>query len=369
MTRRHLSPFAIEFVAAAAIMLSVPAARSGLPHALAVADDVADRIMLFNPQTGAYIGVLVPGDPEHLSAPFDCASGPQLEHGGNTYPDTILVSDLRQQAVVAFDATNGTFIKTLIGSVTVRGLAFSPDGRLLVAAGAAGVRMYQPNGTFVQTLVPYEPVDGPKNAWDVLVRPSANEGVYDVLVADPTLDTIFQFDLEGNRLEVFARLPAFNFIEQLALRINGHVLAVDVFGNAVHEFQADGTLVRTIVVTRPRGVIELYNRNLLIASEDGVQVFDGQNGELLSTSIAGYPTSAPRYVAYLRCRMPAVLGDMNGDGVVNSFDVDPFVLALADPEEFALRYPAVDRVCAGDANLDGTLNTFDIDPFIDILLG
>ena len=365
-TQRCASVF---LVFAASAVLLVPAARADPPHAIAVADDVSDRIMLFDPHTGDYTGDLGPGDPEHLIAPFDSEIGPALVQGEVHHPDTILVSDLRRRAIVAFDAADGSFIRTLIGSVNAHGLAYAHDGRLLVAAGADGIRAYTPGGTFVGTRVTPEPVDGPKNAWDVLVRPRGNDGAGDMLVADPTLDVILQFDLDGNRLGVFAKLPSFNFVEQLAVRSNRHVLAVDVFADAVHEFQADGTWVRTITVTRPRGVLELFDGNLLVASEQGVQVYDGQSGELLATKVSGYPVSAPRYIRYLRCRVASVPGDLDGNRVVDSFDIDAFVLALTDPQGFDQQYPNVDRTCAGDLNHDGVFDTFDIDPFIDLLTG
>jgi len=60
------------------------------------------------------------------------------------------------------------------------------------------------------------------------------------------------------------------------------------------------------------------------------------------------------------------LGDLNCDGVVNAFDIDPFVLALTDPAGYAAAYPDCDRML-GDCNQDGLLNAFDIDPFVAIL--
>lgn len=62
-----------------------------------------------------------------------------------------------------------------------------------------------------------------------------------------------------------------------------------------------------------------------------------------------------------------VVGDMNGDGVINNFDIDAFVLALTDPDAYALQYPSIDPNVIGDTNLDGELNNFDIDSFVDLL--
>jgi hypothetical protein len=61
-------------------------------------------------------------------------------------------------------------------------------------------------------------------------------------------------------------------------------------------------------------------------------------------------------------------GDMNCDGLVNAFDIDPFVLALTDPIGYTLAWPNCD-ILNGDINGDGAVNAFDIDPFIALLIG
>jgi hypothetical protein len=60
------------------------------------------------------------------------------------------------------------------------------------------------------------------------------------------------------------------------------------------------------------------------------------------------------------------LGDLNCDGQLNAFDIDPFVLALTDPNGYAAAYPDCDRVLA-DCNCDGSVDAFDIDPFVQCL--
>ncbi len=61
-------------------------------------------------------------------------------------------------------------------------------------------------------------------------------------------------------------------------------------------------------------------------------------------------------------------GDVNCDGAVNAFDIDPFVLALTSPTGYASAYPECDLGSA-DASGDGVVNAFDIDPFVDLLIG
>ncbi len=60
-------------------------------------------------------------------------------------------------------------------------------------------------------------------------------------------------------------------------------------------------------------------------------------------------------------------GDLNCDGLINAFDIDPFVLALTAPEEYALTFPECSLMLA-DVNCDGLINAFDIDPFVVCLL-
>ena len=65
-------------------------------------------------------------------------------------------------------------------------------------------------------------------------------------------------------------------------------------------------------------------------------------------------------------------GDLNCDGSVNLFDVDPFVVAMTSAgnsvpfDDYDAQYPDCDPWLA-DINADGTVNMFDIDPFVDLL--
>ncbi|MGD8451833.1 MAG: putative Ig domain-containing protein [Phycisphaerae bacterium] len=62
-------------------------------------------------------------------------------------------------------------------------------------------------------------------------------------------------------------------------------------------------------------------------------------------------------------------GDVNGDGLVNNFDIAPFVYAVThDRAEFEDHYPDGCYDCA-DVNGDGTVNNFDIAPFVSLLTG
>jgi len=83
-----------------------------------------------------------------------------------------------------------------------------------------------------------------------------------------------------------------------------------------------------------------------------------------SGQIVGLGTLSGQTRAFLLT--PRRLGDLNCDGVVNNFDIDPFVLALTDPAGYAQKFPDCDRMLA-DCNADGEVNNFDIDPFVKLL--
>lgn len=62
------------------------------------------------------------------------------------------------------------------------------------------------------------------------------------------------------------------------------------------------------------------------------------------------------------------VGDFNGDGVVTTEDINPFVLALTDPADYAAVYPDWPLTLL-DLNHDGSVDTGDIGPFVAALTG
>ena len=63
-----------------------------------------------------------------------------------------------------------------------------------------------------------------------------------------------------------------------------------------------------------------------------------------------------------------ILGDVNCDGVVNAFNIEPFLVALFDPAGYATLYPDCD-INLADINGDGAVDAFDIEPFLELLFG
>jgi hypothetical protein len=82
------------------------------------------------------------------------------------------------------------------------------------------------------------------------------------------------------------------------------------------------------------------------------------------------PLDPPRDLAVeLICVQASLPGDLNCDGLVNAYDIDPFVLALISAPSFTdyyALYPDCDGMLA-DINCDRTVNGYDIDPFVHCL--
>ncbi len=77
--------------------------------------------------------------------------------------------------------------------------------------------------------------------------------------------------------------------------------------------------------------------------------------------------SAPLLCAVNYC-IRALAGDLNCDYTVDFFDIEPFVLAITDPDEYCQTHPACD-ITLGDCNHDGDVDFFDIDPFVLLITG
>jgi hypothetical protein len=99
-------------------------------------------------------------------------------------------------------------------------------------------------------------------------------------------------------------------------------------------------------------------------TDEATWSFDGRiddHGDIAFTTGDSYLVTTN--IRMLKRRAP---GDLNCDGAVNSFDIDPFVMALIHKDEYQAQYADCDFMLA-DMNLDGAVNVFDIDPFVQAL--
>jgi hypothetical protein len=109
------------------------------------------------------------------------------------------------------------------------------------------------------------------------------------------------------------------------------------------------------------------------------QVVDQGGGTYSVTLTAGATVGIDRFVVTANdgtrpvILMPApslryfAFGDLDCDGAVNAFDIDPFVLALTDPLAYAQGYASCNYLLA-DVNHDGFATVNDIDGFVQCLV-
>lgn len=83
------------------------------------------------------------------------------------------------------------------------------------------------------------------------------------------------------------------------------------------------------------------------------------NDNLLEHRVTGDDVLLAEYV---------LLGDMNGDGALDKFDVEEFVAALIDPVGYLDRYPDLQPMRRGDVNGDGEFDALDVEDFVELLL-
>jgi hypothetical protein len=81
-------------------------------------------------------------------------------------------------------------------------------------------------------------------------------------------------------------------------------------------------------------------------------------------SLCGTTYGGLKYFVGRRCPK----GDLNCDGTVSFDDINPFVLALGNPNLYALQYPEC-NVLNADIDCDGDVDFDDQDPFVALLIG
>ncbi len=83
-------------------------------------------------------------------------------------------------------------------------------------------------------------------------------------------------------------------------------------------------------------------------------------------SVGGWFDGTTQYALSERLTDGGLAGDLNCDGAIDAFDIEPFILALTDPAGYAAAYPGCDHDLA-DVNGDGAVDAFDIEPFVGLL--
>jgi hypothetical protein len=125
-------------------------------------------------------------------------------------------------------------------------------------------------------------------------------------------------------------------------------------------FQGDGTECATVDCPEPTGAC-------CVASTGSCLVLTEANCAVTGAYWAGYGTTCVDLNQNGQADA-CEPGDVNCDGAVNGYDIDPFVLALTNPDGYRAAYPDC-FISNADANRDGLVNGYDIDPFVLLLTG
>ena len=122
----------------------------------------------------------------------------------------------------------------------------------------------------------------------------------------------------------------------------------------------------------PAGMAQVRGFDLSWFTFDGVAPVSGGGFQLFAT--VGQPDTSVltgggfRLTGgFLAVTLPTP-GDPNCDGVLNFNDINPFVLALSDPNGYQQQFPGC-SILSADCNGDCVVNFDDINPFVALLSG
>ena len=117
-----------------------------------------------------------------------------------------------------------------------------------------------------------------------------------------------------------------------------------------------------MVINLDAGTVSFsYNGEVLYADQNWVQTGDRDIG---AVDLWSNNASVMYYDNFVMTREPDCDPcDMDCDGDINAFDIEPFLGLLFDPNAKPC------DTCTGDADRNGTVDAFDIEPFLECLFG
>ncbi|MEE4271615.1 MAG: hypothetical protein V2I67_08075 [Thermoanaerobaculales bacterium] len=240
---------------------------------LLIPDSTNDRVMAFDPVTGALVEEnFIPSDATNLSTPKSAL----YKSDGlgflvvDQIDDAVQEYDLNGDYVGVFAPAGGVNTDILDNS---RSIDYHPTTGQLLATVA--------NGANADSVAAFDPVTGAYLGNFVATGAGGMGGPWDVLfdatyayVGASDSDAIHRFDATtGAYVDDF--YPVDSFPEQMAWAANGNMLIAEWSGTqeGIIELQPDGTLVAvlyTAEIDGPRGVFELPTGNLLVSNGQGV---------------------------------------------------------------------------------------------------
>ena len=305
------------FIVCLSATVQLASAHSGQAQVLLVSNNSLNNVMEYNATTGAFISQIVPGTNSFpgaggLVGPIGLAVGPDGNFyvGGNPGPTG---------QVFRYNGATGTFMGSIyLGtSVTVRGMAFGPDG-LLYVADAGNQRIVQVNvssgtstGTFVsgpQLGNPESVAFGPDGNLYVsctgnnsIEKYNGTTGAYLGGLTSPSVlgyggPSGLAFSPGG---DLFASVAS-QFSPGAVVRYNGTTGALD------------GLFASTLSLTRPYGLAFGPDGNLYVSDSANSEVdrFNGTTGAFIGTFVTSGPSTdpswlvAPTYLAFAPTPVP-----------------------------------------------------------------
>ncbi len=196
-------------------------------------------------------------------------------------------------------------------------------------------------------------------AGTVLVRPTGRVDVLDGRLEVGTLSSAGRVAL--------ASAGQLSIAGDLELEA-GSTLSIGIHGAGHGWVEVDGlaSLGGTLALAPAPGAPVHDELTLLTAA--GI---DGQFTVVLDDAVVGRWHALVRHEPDRVLATLYLLGDMNLDGVVDTGDVAPFILALTDPGSYMSQY-GIDQetmIALGDINRDGAFDTGDVAPLVQLLVG
>lgn len=241
---------------------------------LLIPDLGEDSVGMYSPEDGTYLGDFIPPgtgtEPYDLESPNCAAQGPD----GRIY-----VSDQVADAIVRFEP-DGTF-ESIFADATdgldnVRGIDFR-DAELFASVSPSTqpfVARFDLEGNRLADFV----ADS-SNPFDLLFLPNRTMLLADI--EEP--DNVRLYDVDATS---YAELFSINFPQQIQPLPNGNFVVAG--WSEAHEFEIDGTIVRTITdLDSSSGIYPLDNGQWLLSSDAGVQAINPFSQEVIQTARVG----------------------------------------------------------------------------------
>jgi hypothetical protein len=218
---------------------------------LLIPESLADSIGMYDPYDGTFLGNLTDGG-GRFSTPIDVIKGPD----GNIY-----ISDQVSDAVFVFD-TSGTYLSTYAdatdGLDNIRGIDFRNDTLYITTIHPYIARFAGPHNRLTDFITGF-------NSFDIHFLPDGRC----LVSSHASPNSVQLYDVDGTFI---SQVFTISFPEQTTSdnETPGGYLDAALSGDAITDFDPDGTIYQSTPINGGRGVYRLGNGNFLYTSSSGV---------------------------------------------------------------------------------------------------